>query len=131
MGLEKDVAIIAKITFDADDAGPELLERQVALVRSELLRLDVENVRRPSTTAPSGTRGGDLAVAGALLVEILPVLPHLQAVVDLLRGWAKRSRGKVSLTIRDESIVLDGATDAQADRLIDLFLERHSQPGHD
>ena len=123
--------LLARIAVVAEDADPVDVERRTSLLRDELLRLDVEDVRRPApaTAAPDGARGAELAVAGALLVEVLPLLPHLRSVVDVVRAWSRRSRSTVTVTIGDESIVVGGATDAQADRLIDLFVDRHSRAG--
>jgi hypothetical protein len=99
------------------------------LLRDEL-RLDVEDVRRPasSTAAPAGARGDELAVVGALLVEILPLLPNLRSVMDVVSAWSRRSRSTVSVTIDGDTIDVVGATSAQTDRLIALFVERHARP---
>jgi hypothetical protein len=123
-------ALVATIMLIADDADAVHVERQTSLLRDELLRLDVEDVRRPkpSTAAPDGARGAELAVAGALLVEILPLLSNLRSVVDVVRAWSRRSRSTVTVTIGDESIVVDGATDAHTDRLVDLFVDRNTRP---
>lgn len=122
-----DTPFIVKITLELDGVTPEVIEQQAILTRDELMRLDIEDVRRPSAAAPPETRGAELAVIGTLLVEVIPVLPNLLTVVDLLRNWAKRTRGKVTMTVGEESIVVDSASDAQADRLINLFVERHSR----
>jgi hypothetical protein len=129
MGSGLDTPFVIKITLELDGVAPEVIEQQAILTRDELMRLDIEAVRRPSAAAPPGTRGAELAVIGTLLVEVIPVLPNLLTVVDLLRRWAKRTRGKVTMTVGDESIVVDNASDAQADRLINLFAERHSRLG--
>jgi hypothetical protein len=123
-------ALFATIMVIADDADAVHVERQTSLLRDELSRLDVEDVRRPKpgTAAPDGARGAELAVAGALLVEILPLLPNLRSLVDVVGAWSRRSRTTVTVTIGDESIVVDGATDAHTDRLVAMFVDRHTRP---
>jgi hypothetical protein len=121
-------ALVVKITIAPDDPDPVRVERQARFLRDELRRLDDAHVHPgPTAAVPDGARGGEVAVAGAMLVEILPLLPHLRALADMVRDWSRRSRSRVTMVVGDESIEIDGATDAQTERLIDLFVERHSR----
>ncbi|GAA0566402.1 hypothetical protein GCM10010172_57730 [Paractinoplanes ferrugineus] len=134
--------------ISAHDRDALEIERQARNLRAELRRLDAAFVHPGPLSAPPvaaappvavagppvavggppvGARGGEMAVAGALLVEILPVLPHLRALAGLVHDWSRRSRSTVKVVVGDDSIEINGATDAQTDRLIDLFVERHSR----
>ena len=70
--------ITVDITLDAGDgASAEELDELTAALRRELLRLDVESVDRPSGgPAPADARGPEIAMLGALIVELGKVGPN-------------------------------------------------------
>jgi Effector Associated Constant Component 1 len=106
-----------------DDEG--VLVDLTAMLRQELLTLDVDDVRPPDAgSAPEGAKGlGD--VIGVLAVQ-LGSLEGLRVLVDLVRGWAGRSRREVEVTIGGDSLKLSGASSEQQERIIDAWLERHA-----
>ena len=121
--------LVATINLIPNGADPGLVERRVTHLRDLLTRLDVENVRlpAPSASAPEGARGVNLAAAGTLLVELLPLVPNLRGVLTTIRSWSRGSRCSVTVAIGGDSITVDSANVAQTDRLIDHFVNRHAQ----
>ncbi|MFI1993033.1 hypothetical protein [Actinoplanes sp. NPDC020271] len=121
-------ALVAAVSIESGDADASVVQRHTTRLRDELLRLDVEEVRRPAVTAPPGARGADLAVIGALLIEAVPLLPRIKEILYVVRTWSRRSGISVTVTIDGDAITVEAASAEQTDRLIDLFVERHSRP---
>ena len=112
---------------DATEIG--MLTRQL---RSELLRLDLEDVEVPfSDVVPTGSKGLDVAVVGQLVAQLSPAATSLASVVSAIRAWL--ARGRVVRTIRIELdgdvLAVSGASSADENRLVDLFVTRHSGYG--
>ncbi|MGH2943922.1 MAG: hypothetical protein ACRDLN_14220 [Solirubrobacteraceae bacterium] len=118
-----EVQIDVSLASDADAA--ELDEAARAL-RSELLELDVHDVRRPSG-GPSlpGARAVDVAIVGSLVVTAAREM--VAAVVRTAERWVGRRPARtIKLTIGDDTIELSDASDEDHRRLVELFLTRNA-----
>lgn len=104
-----------------DDAGD--LTQLTGWLRSELLGLDVQDVRPLSgRAAPSGTKGA-AAVAGWLSVQLGPAA--LRTVLARVADWASRSDRTVEVSYGGDKLKLGRATRDQQEKIIDDWLARH------
>lgn len=106
-----------------DDVG-ELLDL-TSMLRSELLTLDVSDVRPLEASAASEGAKGLGAVAGWLAVQ-LGSIEGLRATVDLIRGWVGRTRREVEVRIGDDVLKVSGVSSAEQEKIIDAWLARHA-----
>jgi hypothetical protein len=115
------------VWVDLADADDEQVGREADILRSQLLRLDVESVRRfTDGPAPSGTRAVDAATVGALVVTVGQVAGALGSLVGMVRDWiAHRSDRSIRLEIDGDVIQIDAATLEQRQQLIDTWVRRH------
>lgn len=115
-------------------AGPGIDAEELAgltgRLRAELLDLDVDAVRPgDGGAAPEDSKGIGLVAAGELLVQFVGQ-DVLQSVISGIRSWLGRQRARsVKLTLDGDSIELTGASSADQDRLIDLWVARHASTG--
>jgi hypothetical protein len=95
-------------------------------LRSELLELDVDDVRAPTGgPAPAGTRGVEAAQIGTLLVAAGRVA--IGPVVAAIQSWvARRASRSVKLTIDGDSIEVSNVSPADQRELIESFLAKHT-----
>jgi hypothetical protein len=96
-------------------------------LRSELLELDVDAVE-PATggPAPEGARAIEALVAGALVVRFVRSTESLASLVRTVRGWlGPHSDRRVRLELDGDVLELTGASDAERQRLVDAWIERH------
>ncbi len=113
------------VSIDEDGADSERLEDLSLALRRELLELAVDDVEPVHAgQAPAGTRAVDVAAVGALLVTLTSSAGAAAGVVDMVRGWLRRSSGArtVELSLGDKTLKLAGASDEQQERLIQEFL---------
>ena len=114
----------------ADDARLAELTRYL---RSELLQLNVENVTAlPGGQAPPGSRAFGLAEISGLLVTLGQSADGLRSVVSAITAWVSRGDGArrtVRLELDGDALELSHASAADQDRLIGLFVSRHSGTG--
>jgi hypothetical protein len=107
-------------------ADVEELDRLIAALRVELLALDVDAVSHVSAgPAPAGSKGLELAAAGALLVQVKDSLPLINAVVSTVRAWLLRSRSSgrsLKVTVDGRTLELSAATAEQQQRIVDEFV---------
>jgi hypothetical protein len=107
-------------------ADVEELDRLIAALRVELLALDVDAVFHVSAgPAPAGSKGLELAEAGALLVQVRDSLPLINAVVSTVRAWLLRSRSSgrsLKVTVDGRTLELSAATADQQQRIVDEFV---------
>jgi hypothetical protein len=108
-----------------DDA--ERLDELTALLRDELLELDVASVEPVAAEqAPEDAKGVVGVVVGWLAVHFGP--SGLKAVVNAVVAWAGRNQRAVELTLNGNTLKLTGANaDVQA-RVVDEFFARLSPP---
>ncbi|WP_305783894.1 hypothetical protein [Symbioplanes lichenis] len=113
-----------------EGAGDERTDELTRLLRAELRRLDVEDVRAPAgEAAPPGARGLDAEAAGALLISLGPAADSLRAVVGTLRQWLGRGGGvrrTVRMELDGDVLELSEVSAGEQQRLIDLFVGRYA-----
>jgi hypothetical protein len=99
-------------------------------LRAELLQLDVEDVSALSSGEPPlGARASDVTVVGGLLVTLGQASEGLRSVVSAVMDWLQRgSRAgrTVRLELDGDAIELSQARRGDQERLIELFISRHS-----
>ena len=112
----------------ADDLRLDTLTRQL---RDELRQLDVRDVRPVPASAhpPAGSRGFDVATMGQLVVAMVGT-QGLAGLVSTVLGWLGRGHEaprKVRLEIAGDVLELSAASSEEQDRLVAMFLSKHSQ----
>jgi hypothetical protein len=111
----------------ADDERLAVLTRYL---RGELLQLDVEDVTAlQAGEPPPGSRAFDVATVGALLIAVGQSAEGLRSVVFAIRDWLRRGKGTgrvVRLELGGDALELSQASMADQDRLIELFVRRHT-----
>jgi hypothetical protein len=114
-----------------DGANAERLDALTSYLRQELLQLDVDDVRRgPGGEAPPGTRAIDMVALGGLVVTLGRSAAGLKDVVTAIRRWLSRGDGvrrTVKIEIEGDTLELSEVSVAEQDRLITLFVSRHSR----
>ena len=128
--MEEAAVLVSLSEQGADDARLDTLGRQL---RDELRQLDVRDVRAAPADAqpPPGSRGIDVASVGQLLVALLGT-QGLPAVIDAVRGWLGREQAaprSVRVELDGDVLELSGASDEEQDRLVEMFLSRHTEKG--
>jgi hypothetical protein len=121
-----------RVRLDEDGANDERLDALAGYLRNELIQLDVEEVTALRIgEPPEGSRAIDLVAAGGLLVTLSQSAERLRAVVSAISSWLRRGGGQrtVRLEIGGDSLELSGASEADQQRLIELFVSRHSSTG--
>ena len=111
------------------DLDPEVAERLVRGLRSELGELDVDAVSTaPGGAAPDGSKGADAVTIGALLVALSASGGVFTALIETLRGWLERQSGRhrISMTIDGDTIEMERASARQQQDLLDAYVRRHS-----
>jgi hypothetical protein len=113
-----------------DGADAERLDALTGYLRQDLLQLDVEDVTAlRAGEPPPGARVFDMIAVGGLLVSLGRSAESLRAVLSAVRKWLTRGDGvrrTVRLEIGGDVLELSEATVADQDRLIGLFIDRHS-----
>lgn len=116
------------IRIAEDGAGAERADALVGYLRDELRQLDVADViRAPGGTAPPGSRGVDVAAAGALLVTLGGAATGITEILTAVRAWLPRGGAPRTVRIEMDGDVLEltDASSAQQDALAELFVRRH------
>jgi hypothetical protein len=124
------VADELRVQLDEKGADDQRLDILTGYLRRELLAFDVQDVTTPSGgTPPPGSRAVDMAAIGGLLVTLGKSTDGLRAVVAAVRNWLARdstATRSVRLEIGGDVLELSDATVADQDRLVALFISRHS-----
>ena len=124
--MDKDL----RLQLSEEGADAERLAVLTGYLRSELLQLDVEDVRAlRAGESPPGARGFDAATVGALLIALGQSAEGLQSVVSAVRDWLRRGDGPrrtVRLELGGDALELSQASAADQERLIELFVRRHT-----
>lgn len=119
-----------RVQLAEDGADSERLDALTGYLRHELLQLDVDDVTPlRAGEPPPGARVFDVMAVGGLLVSLGGSVESLGAVVSAVRRWLTRGDGvrrTVRLEIGGDVLELSEATVADQDRLIGLFIDRHS-----
>lgn len=119
-----------RLQLSEEGVDAERLAALTGYLRSELLQLDVEEVKAlPAGEPPPGARGFNAATVGALLIVLGQSAEGLRSVVSVIRGWLRRDEGKgrtVRLELGGDALELSQASTADQERLIELFVRRHT-----
>jgi hypothetical protein len=119
-----------RLQLSEEGADAERLAVLTGYLRSELLQLDVKDVRAlPAGEPPPGARAFDVAAVGAPLIALGQSAEGLRSVVSVIRGWLRRGEGKgcaVRLELGGDALELSQASAADQERLIELFVRRHT-----
>jgi Effector Associated Constant Component 1 len=91
-------------------------------LREEIQEHGIDDVGHPSLEAPAGSKGAALDLA-QLVVSFAGTLPPL---IMAIQGWLGRHpEAAVTLEIDGDRLVLDEASPADRQRLLEVFLARH------
>ena len=109
------------------EATPEEAERLGRQLRAELAQLDVDTVRPAAVSDEPGSKGAGVDW-GSLLVAMSAAGGVFTSVIALAQDWLSRhgSARRIKMTIDDDSIVLERATPAEREQLIQAWIDRHS-----
>jgi len=118
------------LQLSEDGADAERVAALAGYLRAELLQLDVGKVAAVGAgEPPPGARGSEVSVAGGLLVTVGQAADSLRSVVLAVRDWLSRGEraGRVvRLELDGDVLELSQASAADQDRLVELFIGRHS-----
>ncbi|WP_409490105.1 hypothetical protein [Amycolatopsis sp. cmx-11-12] len=119
-----------RVQLGEDGADAERVDQLTGYLRSELIDRGVADVKAlPAGPAPPGSRTFDVATVGGLLVTLGQSADGLRSVVAAVREWLSRG-GRVKRTVRLEIdgdvLELSEASVTDQDKLVDLFVSRHS-----
>lgn len=119
-----------EIAANADSDTEELAELTTQL-NSELLHLDVDAVRSASRSGvPDASKAAAPLMVGGLIVRFALRQDILQSIIHGVQSWLGRRHARVvKLTIDGDSLELTGATLAQQDQLVELWVKRHAGGG--
>ncbi|RSM76393.1 hypothetical protein DL991_24535 [Amycolatopsis sp. WAC 01375] len=120
-----------RVQLGEDGADAERVDQLTGYLRSELIDRGVAEVKAlPAGPAPPGSRAFDVATVGGLLVTLGQSADGLRSVVAAVREWLSRG-GRVKRTVRLEIdgdvLELSEASLTDQDKLVDLFVGRHSR----
>jgi hypothetical protein len=119
-----------RLRLSEEGADPERLAVLISYLRTELLLLDVDDVRLlPAGEAPPGARAFGADAVDALLIALGQSADALHSVIAVVRDWLPRGHGvgrAVRLELGGDALELSQASAADQERLIGLFVSRHT-----
>jgi hypothetical protein len=124
-GVLRDLVLVVEPEPEVD---PEEADRLVRQLRAELKDLDVESVTPVSSEeAPWGAKGADPLIVSALLVSLSATGGVFPVLIETARDWLARhaTARRISVTIDDDTIVLEKASAQERRALIDAYMRRH------
>src|ERR1700744_5801147 len=124
-----------RVRISEDDADSERLAELARYLRSELLEFDSDDVsaRPAGSDPPPGSRAFGVAEISGLLVMLGQSADGLRSVVAAVTAWVGGGSGPgrtVRLELDGDALELSQASAADQERLVSLFVGRHSGPGH-
>jgi hypothetical protein len=121
-----------RIQVSEDGADAERLDALTGYLRRDLIELDVNDVTALAAgPPPPGSRAIDAAAVGGLLVALGSSADGLRSVVSAIQAWLARGSGvrrTIRLELGGDALELSQASAADQERLIGLFISRHSEP---
>jgi hypothetical protein len=121
-----------RIQVSEDGADAERLDALTGYLRRDLIELDVNDVTALAAgPPPPGSRAIDAAAVGGLLVALGSSADGLGSVVSAIQAWLGRGSGvrrTIRLELGGDALELSQASAADQERLIGLFISRHSEP---
>jgi hypothetical protein len=119
-----------RVQVSEDGADAARLDTVTGYLREDLLQLDVDDVTaQRAGPPPPGARAFDATAVGGLVVTLVGSADGLRAVVSAIRAWLGRGQGvrrTVRLELGGDALELSAASAADQERLIELFISRHS-----
>jgi hypothetical protein len=119
-----------RLQLSEEGADSERLATLTGYLRADLLQLDIEDVNAlPGGAPPPGSRVFGVATVGALLIALGQSAEGLRSVVSAISDWLRRgdgSRRMVRLEIDGDALELSQASTSDQERLIELFVTRHT-----
>ena len=109
--------------------GDLTLTRLTSELRDVLLELDVDAVERVVAPQVSAVAKGYHLETGVLMVRFALGPDLLQSVVSSVRRWADRRQrlcSAVELTLDGDSLEITGPHSAAQERVVDLWIARHT-----
>jgi hypothetical protein len=131
-GGDGDVRVVKALDLRLipdSDCDAELSERLIRQLRAELLELDVESVRfGDGDPMPDGVKAADPVTVGAIVVALSASRGVFISLIATLRDWLNRhaARHRVSVTIGNDTLVLEKTSAEQRQQLVDAFVRRHA-----
>lgn len=120
-----------RIRLAEDGADDERLQTLTSGLRNELVDMDGLDVGFVHEgEAPDGSRALDVLAVGALAIRLLDS-SGLRTALGAVRAWLARGSGaprSVHIEIDGDSIELSAASTEDQERLVALFVERHTPP---
>lgn len=111
-------------------ADAERLDQVTRYLREELLQLDVRAVTAlPAGPPPAGSRALDVATVGGLMVTLGQSATALQTIVAAVRMWLGRGKPvqrAIRVEIDGDVLEIADASGEEQERLVALFVGRHS-----
>jgi hypothetical protein len=121
-----------RIQLSEDGADAARLDTVTGYLRQDLVQLDVDYVTTlPAGPPPPGARAVDATAVGGLLVALGSSADGLRSVVSAIQAWLSRGSGvrrTIRLELGGDALELSQASAADQERLIGLFVSRHSEP---
>jgi hypothetical protein len=119
-----------RLQLSEDGADAQRLGVLTGYLRQELLQLDVDDVSAARAgDVPPGARAIDAVALGGLVVSLGHAATGLGSVVAVVRRWLSggdRVRRTVKIEIGGDTLELSAVSAAEQDRLVDLFVRRHT-----
>jgi hypothetical protein len=116
---DTDEVVVQVLGGGGDDE--QDVRRLTAALRSELLRLDVDDVEPvEAAEVPEGQKG--LETIEGLLRVTGTALSGLGSVLGVLFQWTRRTERSVTIAVGDKSLTLSSVTPEQQAELIENFL---------
>ncbi len=122
--MDSNNALVVRVQPVEGEDDADLLEA-TALLRQELLDLDVDEVRTVDRPEDPADAKGLAALAGWLAVQLGSV-DTVRSVIGLLRGWAGQRRREVEVTIGGDTLKLSAVSASEQELIIDAWLARHA-----
>jgi hypothetical protein len=119
-----------RVQLSEEGVDEETLASLTTHLRNELLQLDVDDVRALRVgPLPVGARSFDAVAVGTLLVTLEQSTEALRSVISAIRRWLAREQATrtIRLEIDGATLELSEATADDQERLVQLFVDRHTQ----
>jgi len=119
--------VIIRIDSASDD--DEEIDRTTRQLREELSDLNIDSVGLVKTgSAPKGSKAGEDIIAwGSLLVSLAASGGVLPSLIGTVQSWlSRRENAKISMEIDGDKLEVSGVSSEEQNRLIDIWVKRHS-----
>jgi len=127
--MHGDTIVVALRLEGEAETDAQELDNLTTRLRQRLLELDVQSVNRiVAGEAPDGARAADVIALGGLLVTLVKSPELLKTIASGVQSWLSNRRGcTVVMEVAGDKLEVTGLSSEERQRLIDLWIERHSQ----